>query len=95
MHNDYFHKYFLYGGKRLRPIAAIMTYSGYGGKKDILRSSLTLEFFHNSTLVHDDMMDDDLERRNNPTYHVHMLAEFLKRFKEKQIKVIMINKILK
>lgn len=81
----YLHSYLLAGGKRLRPIALIMSYKGFGGDKDILRTSLAVELFHNSTLIHDDMMDDDVERRNNPTYHMQILSKFLNDFGEKKI----------
>ena len=59
------------GGKRLRPISLIMAYKGLGGKKeDIFLASLSVEFLHNSSLAHDDIMDDSETRRGEPALHV-------------------------
>jgi geranylgeranyl diphosphate synthase type I len=50
----------LAGGKRLRPVMALITCDMVGGdsKKAILFAT-ALETIHNFTLVHDDVMDDD------------------------------------
>jgi len=58
------------GGKRLRPVLALMAYNLY--KDDIhskIRPLLGLEIFHNFTLIHDDIMDGADMRRNKPTIH--------------------------
>ncbi len=58
------------GGKRLRPMLVLL---GYGLKKDDLESiidpALTVEIFHNFTLMHDDIMDLAPLRRGKPTVH--------------------------
>lgn len=63
--------YTLAGGKRLRPILMIMAYLGCGGKDKeyIVKKSIAVELFHNSTLVHDDIMDEDDKRRNQIAVH--------------------------
>ncbi len=64
-------RYFLsLGGKRLRPILVLL---GYNLSKDdyesILKPALSVELFHNFTLMHDDIMDDAPLRRGQPTLH--------------------------
>ncbi len=59
------------GGKRLRSILAIATYEALGGKGDrILPFAAACELLHNWFLVHDDIMDGDLVRRDKPTVWV-------------------------
>jgi len=56
------------GGKRLRPIVAIMAAkaNGYQGK-DHITIAAVVEFLHTSTLLHDDVVDNSHLRRNKPT----------------------------
>ncbi|KAL7714726.1 Geranylgeranyl pyrophosphate synthetase [Entamoeba marina] len=56
-------------GKRIRPLSLLSFYTGAGGKIDnnSLRIACAMELLHASTLVDDDMMDEDLIRRNKPT----------------------------
>ena len=58
------------GGKRLRPVLALITAGIVGG--DPLRaldSAVALEILHNFTLVHDDIMDNSPLRRGRQTVH--------------------------
>lgn len=58
------------GGKRLRPVLALMAYNMY--RDDIeraLKSAIGIEIFHNYTLLHDDVMDDAELRRGRQTVH--------------------------
>jgi geranylgeranyl diphosphate synthase type II len=58
------------GGKRLRPMLALLSYSLY--KKDvkaIVPYVIAVEGFHNFTLMHDDIMDKAPLRRGKPTVH--------------------------
>jgi geranylgeranyl diphosphate synthase type II len=58
------------GGKRLRPMLTLLSYSLY--RKDveqIVPFSIAVELFHNFTLMHDDIMDNAPLRRGNPTVH--------------------------
>ena len=60
------------GGKRIRPILMLLTYSMYKEKwRDILEFSSAIEMIHTYSLVHDDLpcMDDDDLRRGKPTNH--------------------------
>ncbi|MHC1585692.1 MAG: polyprenyl synthetase family protein [Candidatus Syntropharchaeia archaeon] len=59
------------GGKRLRPILCLLSCEFFGGKKeDALPTAVALEFFHNFTLIHDDIEDNSLLRRGEPTLHI-------------------------
>lgn len=59
-----------HGGKRLRPIMVLMANDMFGGDiKMALKPALAIEFFHNFTLIHDDIMDEAPLRRNKPTIH--------------------------
>ncbi len=60
------------GGKRLRPLIVLMTARALGGVDAEVRATplaLAVEIFHNFTLVHDDIMDNDDFRRGVPTVH--------------------------
>ena len=59
------------GGKRVRPIASLITFSLFKEiNADIINASLAIEIFHNFTLAHDDIMDDDRLRRGKASTHV-------------------------
>ncbi|OGY24608.1 MAG: hypothetical protein A2Y57_02010 [Candidatus Woykebacteria bacterium RBG_13_40_7b] len=61
------------GGKRLRPTFVYVGYLSSGGKKntDIFKISASVEFIHTFALIHDDIMDQSLLRRGQPTtYHL-------------------------
>ena len=56
------------GGKRLRPIICTFCAEVAGGDyKDTKDAFLALELIHNGTLVHDDIIDEDLFRRGHPS----------------------------
>ncbi len=58
------------GGKRLRPALLLLTAQMYGSKPEkALPAALAIEIFHNSTLVHDDIMDKSPLRRHQPTVY--------------------------
>nr|WP_321234528.1 polyprenyl synthetase family protein [uncultured Psychroserpens sp.] len=58
------------GGKRLRPILTLMTAEIFGcDYKKALDAALSVEVFHNFSLVHDDIMDDAPLRRGQETVH--------------------------
>jgi geranylgeranyl diphosphate synthase type II len=58
------------GGKRLRPVLALMACNLFNDKIDeAVIPAMGLEVFHNFTLVHDDIMDHAPVRRNLPTVH--------------------------
>ena len=60
------------GGKRIRPILMLLTYSMYKKNwRDILEFSSAIEMIHTYSLIHDDLpcMDNDDLRRGKPTNH--------------------------
>lgn len=58
------------GGKRLRPIITLMGCDLFGGDlEEAVKPGLAIEFFHNFTLIHDDIMDDAPIRRGQTTVH--------------------------
>ncbi len=58
------------GGKRLRPVMALMSCNLFNDKiEEGVIPSAGLEIFHNFTLVHDDIIDQAPVRRNFPTVH--------------------------
>jgi len=58
------------GGKRIRPLLALMSCNVFGGKvTDALDAALAIEMFHNFSLIHDDIMDAAPLRRGKTTVH--------------------------
>jgi len=59
------------GGKRIRPVLALMACNLFNDKiDDAVMPATGIEVFHNFTLVHDDIMDQAPVRRNFPTVHM-------------------------
>lgn len=59
------------GGKRVRPVLALMGYNLF--KTDIDKAmpvAFAIEIFHNFTLLHDDLMDKADKRRGKETVHI-------------------------
>lgn len=56
------------GGKRIRPMLSLLAARalGYEGQMHI-RLAAIVEFIHTATLLHDDVVDESLLRRGNPT----------------------------
>ncbi|MGC1632406.1 MAG: polyprenyl synthetase family protein [Gelidibacter sp.] len=58
------------GGKRLRPILTLMTAEAFNEDyRHALNAALSVEIFHNFSLIHDDIMDAAPLRRGKPTVH--------------------------
>ena len=58
------------GGKRLRPILVLISAEAFGKQPKIaLDAALSVEVFHNFTLLHDDIMDQAPIRRGKVTVH--------------------------
>ena len=73
-------------GKRLRPLIAMMSFkSCTQGKEDkslyqdALEGFLVIELAHTASLLHDDIIDQDKERRGKPSYYASegMASAFL------------------
>ncbi|NNE71749.1 MAG: polyprenyl synthetase family protein, partial [Rhodothermales bacterium] len=59
------------GGKRLRPLLVTLAGQMHGADPEkTLPAAVSVEVFHNFTLVHDDIMDNADTRRGRPTVHV-------------------------
>ena len=65
------YNYFLSGGKRIRPLLTIATYNAFCDEQEekIISPSIGVEFLHNASLVHDDIIDKDDFRRGSPAFH--------------------------
>lgn len=63
--------YFLSGGKRIRPLLCIATFNAFNKNQDdrIVFPSVGVEFLHNASLIHDDIIDRDDYRRGKPAFH--------------------------
>ena len=55
-------------GKRMRPLLGLLAYASIKGEhQGALPGAAAVELGHNFSLVHDDIEDDDRERRHRPT----------------------------
>lgn len=58
------------GGKRLRPMLALMSAQTFGGDPaKALPAAIAIEIFHNFTLLHDDIIDEAPLRRGRETVY--------------------------
>ena len=65
---DLIRYHMLAGGKRVRPVLAMVCCEAVGGKaKDALPIAAGIELLHGFTLIHDDIEDRDEIRRGKPT----------------------------
>jgi geranylgeranyl diphosphate synthase type I len=56
------------GGKAVRPALAFLSAEAVGARPEVaLPGAVAVELVHNFSLLHDDVMDHDLERRHRPT----------------------------
>jgi len=66
--------YALEGGKLLRPAMLLLAFHACNGSeenyKKALESAVGVELAHSASLIHDDIMDGDVERRGKPALHV-------------------------
>jgi len=77
--------------KRIHPILLIAAFRGIINPvylddqiEEIRKVSIAVELLHSGHLIHDDLIDDDKERRGNPTFHVQLeneINEVYKTFK--------------
>ena len=70
-------KSILQGGKRLRSLLAQLTFKACTEGKEThseyqksLEGSVSIELAHGASLVHDDIIDKDAERRGKPAFHI-------------------------
>jgi geranylgeranyl diphosphate synthase type II len=64
-------RYFMtLGGKRMRPMLTLMSAKMFGkSMEDSLPAAMSVELFHNFSLIHDDIMDEAPLRRAKQTVH--------------------------
>ena len=67
----------LTAGKRLRPLVAKLSFKVCTGGKEtpyqyqrFIESTVAIELAHTASLVHDDIIDKDKERRGKPAFHI-------------------------
>lgn len=63
------------GGKRIRPMLLVDSYSSIAPQKNnerIIPTSLSLELLHNASLIHDDIMDKAETRRGKKAFHISL-----------------------
>ncbi|MEO6130752.1 MAG: polyprenyl synthetase family protein, partial [Saprospiraceae bacterium] len=59
------------GGKRIRPVLVLMAFNQwYDDISPALPAALAIEYFHNFSLVHDDIMDEAVIRRGHESVHL-------------------------
>jgi len=68
---EYLRNFSMRGGKRIRPGLVIAGYKAVGGNNHgrITKAAVSLEAFQTYVLIHDDVEDEDDERRGGPTMH--------------------------
>ncbi len=58
------------GGKRFRPMLVFLSTQACGGRpENAIPLAVSIEFIHESSLMHDDVQDEDLTRRGVPTFN--------------------------
>ena len=65
--------YALHGGKRLRPVIVLsLAYNKDKNAMKCIKFAIAIELIHTSSLILDDLpsMDNDCERRNQPSFHI-------------------------
>ena len=68
-------------GKALRPTLNCLVCECLGGnRRAALMCGAAIELYHNSTLVHDDIIDDDDLRRGRPSVHAHFAKKLGKQY---------------
>lgn len=73
--------YLRMGGKSLRPAVLLLSCGAVGGDETVALSAAgAIEVYHTWTLVHDDIIDRDVRRRNAPTVHVEFATRGAEEF---------------
>ncbi|MGI0057401.1 MAG: polyprenyl synthetase family protein [Nitrosarchaeum sp.] len=64
-------KYSLDGGKRIRPIILVLAAESIGKIDDnTLAASCAMEFLHMESIIHDDIIDNEIMRRQKEPFHI-------------------------
>lgn len=72
--NSRFHDPLVYaieGGKRVRPVMLMLSAEALGRKDDsVLGASVAVELLHTESIIHDDVIDEEVARRSKIPFHV-------------------------
>ncbi|MFD0360229.1 polyprenyl synthetase family protein [Nocardia sp. GCM10030253] len=67
------HTFLFAGGKRIRPLLCVLGWYAAAGSaappQAVIKAAASLELFHASVLIHDDIIDNSETRRDRPTVH--------------------------
>lgn len=79
--------------KRIHPILLVAAFSGIINPMyledqidEIRKVSIAMELLHSGHLIYDDLIDDDIERRGKPTFHVQLKNELNELYKTIDVK---------
>jgi len=63
--------YAIYGGKRIRPLILILSAESVGNKgKNPFPAAVAIELAHTESLIHDDILDQEVLRRGRESFYV-------------------------
>jgi octaprenyl-diphosphate synthase len=63
--------YAIEGGKRIRPVVVMLSAEVLGCKDEsVLDAAVAVELLHTESIIHDDIIDEEVSRRNRMTFHV-------------------------
>ena len=66
--NEVVETYLKTKGKQIRPILVMLSAKMFGTiDEKVISAAAAVEMLHNASLIHDDVIDETKERRNNPT----------------------------
>jgi octaprenyl-diphosphate synthase len=64
-------KYALEGGKRIRPVITLLSAESVGSNDDsVLDAAVAVELLHAESIIHDDIIDQEVSRRGRAAFHV-------------------------
>ncbi len=65
--------YSIQGGKRIRPLIVLLSYDSIGTGKPLtdnpMPAAIGVELLHTESIIHDDIIDGDIVRRDRETFH--------------------------
>lgn len=64
-------KYACEGGKRIRPLILVLAAESVGRcESDAYLAASAIEFLHTESIIHDDIVDEEKERRGRTSFHI-------------------------
>ena len=65
--------YAIHGGKRVRPLIVLLSYDSIGTGNPLtdnpMPAAIAVELVHTESIIHDDIIDDDVVRREKKAFH--------------------------